>query len=155
MHDEVRGYLIPVDDLLAAGFRLNAPAPPDTPPTAPAAPATGKADVVVVGQEDVAGLRAELERARQEHALALAEAEHGRQLAQAEAAHLREQLEARVDHIADLQQALQALTPAPDQAVIQPSVPGQAHPAPAAPPAREPGPEVEAGDGRHRRWRRA
>ncbi len=121
--------------------------------------AVGSVGAVVVGQEDVAGFRAELERARQEHALALAEAEHDRQLAQAEAAHLREQLEARVEHIADLQQAPRALTPAPDRAVIQPSVPGQAHPA--APPAREPepergpGPQVEAGDGRCRWCRRA
>lgn len=29
--DDDRGWLIPVEDLLAAGFRLNAPAPPDTP----------------------------------------------------------------------------------------------------------------------------
>ncbi|MEU8883851.1 hypothetical protein [Streptomyces hydrogenans] len=27
--DEERGWLIPVDALLAAGFRLNAPAPPE------------------------------------------------------------------------------------------------------------------------------
>ncbi|MGW9205352.1 helix-turn-helix transcriptional regulator, partial [[Kitasatospora] papulosa] len=122
VHDEVRGYLIPVEDLLAAGFRLNAPAPPDTPPAAPA----GKRTAVVVGQEDVVGLRAELEHARQEHALALAAAEHERQLAQAEAQHLRDQLDARAEHIADLQQALRALMPSPERtALSQPSVPEQ------------------------------
>ncbi|MEV5646294.1 helix-turn-helix domain-containing protein [Streptomyces flaveolus] len=29
--DDDRDWLIPVEDLLAAGFRLNAPSPPDTP----------------------------------------------------------------------------------------------------------------------------
>ncbi|MGW5931887.1 hypothetical protein ACWF2L_37470 [Streptomyces anulatus] len=38
---------------------------------------------------------------------------HGRELAEAEAAHLRERLGARAEHIAALQQALRALTPAP------------------------------------------
>ncbi|MGW9361989.1 helix-turn-helix domain-containing protein, partial [Streptomyces diastaticus] len=36
-----RGWLIPVDALLAAGYRLHAPAPPDTPgKPSPASPAT-------------------------------------------------------------------------------------------------------------------
>ncbi|MFJ8696978.1 helix-turn-helix transcriptional regulator [Streptomyces roseolilacinus] len=35
VQDEKRGWLIPVEDLLAAGFRLNAPAPPLTRPAAP------------------------------------------------------------------------------------------------------------------------
>ncbi len=74
-------------------------------------------------------LRAELERVRHEHALAVAEAEHGRLLAQAEAQHLREQLAARNEHIADLQRALKALMPAPERPVLtQVSVPGQAQP---------------------------
>ncbi|MFJ3973400.1 helix-turn-helix domain-containing protein [Streptomyces parvus] len=30
VQDEARGWLIPVEDLLAAGFRLNAPAGPDS-----------------------------------------------------------------------------------------------------------------------------
>lgn len=37
VQDEVRGWLIPVDDLLAAGFRLHAPSGPDD--AAPPAPA--------------------------------------------------------------------------------------------------------------------
>ncbi|MFJ2102890.1 hypothetical protein ACIOHR_37710 [Streptomyces anulatus] len=55
----------------------------------------------------------ELERERQDHALAVAAERHGRELAEAEAAPLRERLGARAEHIADLQQALRALTPAP------------------------------------------
>lgn len=50
MQDEERGWLIPVEALLAAGFRLNAPAP-----------AAGPVAAGAVG-EDVAGLRAEQER---------------------------------------------------------------------------------------------
>ncbi|MYW08558.1 hypothetical protein GT034_09395 [Streptomyces sp. SID2563] len=98
IQNEQRGWLIPVEDLLAAGFRLTAP-------TAPTVPTT-------VGghrQEqpsDVAELRAELERER--HERALAEAEHGRLLAEAEAKHLRALLAARDQHIGDLRQALTA-----------------------------------------------
>ncbi|MCX5401305.1 helix-turn-helix domain-containing protein [Streptomyces sp. NBC_00102] len=127
VQDPQRGWLIPVEDLLAAGFRLNAPAGPDE---VTAVTPAGPDQVVVADQEDVAGLRAELDRARHEHALALATAEHGRQLAEAEAQLLRDQLEARAEHIADLQQALRALAPGPERAVLQPSasVPGQAPP---------------------------
>ncbi|MEV6080969.1 helix-turn-helix domain-containing protein [Streptomyces sp. NPDC052069] len=147
VEDPVRGWLIPVEDLLAAGFRLNAPAPPD----AVSVPA-GADDDVQEDQEDVAALRAELERARHEHALAVAEAEHGRLLAQAEAEHLREQLAARAEHIADLQQAVRALTAVPDRGVLHPSVPGQqSHPEPAAAPAAPVGP-AERGPQRRRRW---
>ncbi|MFJ3608523.1 hypothetical protein ACIPVA_37685 [Streptomyces anulatus] len=45
---------------------------------------------------------------------------HGRELAEAEAAHLRERLGARAEHIADLQQALRALTPAPVRTELPP-----------------------------------
>ncbi|ROV64512.1 helix-turn-helix transcriptional regulator [Streptomyces globisporus] len=43
VQDEARGWLIPVGDLLAAGFRLNAPAGPDSPdvPAADSAAGTG------------------------------------------------------------------------------------------------------------------
>ena len=75
VRDEQRGWLIPVEDLLAAGFRLNAPANPAEPATTPAA----SGDVRGEQPSDVAGLRAELERER--HERALAEAEHGRLLA--------------------------------------------------------------------------
>ncbi|MFE9853484.1 helix-turn-helix transcriptional regulator [Streptomyces sp. NPDC005576] len=127
VQDPQRGWLIPVEDLLAAGFRLHAPAGPDeVTAVMPAGPDPG----VVADPEDGAGLRAELDRVRHEHALALATAEHGRQLAKAEAQLLRDQLDARAEHIADLQQALRALTAGQERAVLQPSpsVPGQAHP---------------------------
>lgn len=130
VHYPARGWLIPVDDLLAAGFRLHAPAPPDGPGTQAKAPAAVAAEG---GRgQDAATLRAELERVRQEHALELAQAEYGKQLAQAEAEHLRKQLAAKGEHIADLQKALQALMPAPERAALpQPtasaSVPAQTH----------------------------
>ncbi|MFF7366016.1 helix-turn-helix domain-containing protein [Streptomyces sp. NPDC008125] len=162
VQDPQRGWLIPVEDLLAAGFRLNAPAGPDE---VTAVTPAGPDPAAVADQEDVAGLRAKLDRARHEHALALATAEHGRQLAEAEAQQLRAQLDARAEHIADLQQALRALTAGQERAVLQPSpsVPGQAHPVgggpetvAVAPPAPVPGagPGREAAE-RRRWWRRA
>ncbi|MEV6551804.1 helix-turn-helix domain-containing protein, partial [Streptomyces sp. NPDC051597] len=39
VQDPHRGWLIPVEDLLAAGFRLNAPAGPDPDPSPAASPA--------------------------------------------------------------------------------------------------------------------
>ncbi|MGI5048303.1 hypothetical protein ACM9HD_33345, partial [Streptomyces sp. JAC25] len=69
-------------------------------------------------EQSAVELRAELERVRQEHALAVDEVEHGRLLAQAEAQHLREQLAARGEHIADLQRALKALMPAPERPML-------------------------------------
>ncbi|MFJ6444911.1 helix-turn-helix transcriptional regulator [Streptomyces sp. NPDC091649] len=157
VQDPARGWLIPVPDLLAAGFRLNAPAGPDTPAADSSAEHGGNyrqehGDV----QGDVAGLRAELERMRHEHALAVAEAEHGRRLAEVEAGHLREQLGVRAEqlaaqtaHIADLQQTVRALMPAPERPELGPAVPGQAqsglHPAP----ERQ---EPEAAGGEQSRW---
>jgi hypothetical protein len=136
VQDPQRGWLIPVDDLLAAGFRLNAPAPPDQEQR----PVTAAGDV---GQDqehaqepvDVAALRAELERIRHTHELELANERHGRELAEAREEHLRSQLAARGEHIADLQRALAALMPAPERtellASTKPVVPGQGHhPAP-------------------------
>ncbi|MFI5672949.1 helix-turn-helix transcriptional regulator [Streptomyces sp. NPDC051704] len=121
VEDPARGWMIPVDALLAAGFRLNAPAPPDS-ETSPAAEASAEPDV---GQ-DAAALRAELARMNAEHALALAEARYGQKLAEAEAEHLRRELVARGEHIADLQRAVAALTPAPERpALAPPAVPGQ------------------------------
>ncbi|WP_405533831.1 helix-turn-helix domain-containing protein (plasmid) [Streptomyces avidinii] len=124
--DPERGWMVPVDDLLAAGFRLNAPAPPDqaSPASAgPAAPSDGEGQDAVV-------LRAELARLNAEHALALAEARYGQKLAEAEAEHLRRELVARGEHIADLQRAVAALTPAPERPALAPpggpAVPGQA-----------------------------
>ncbi|MEU7068467.1 hypothetical protein [Streptomyces sp. NPDC046161] len=145
VEDPARGWMIPVDALLAAGFRLNAPSPAEDPAAeAPAAPADGG--------PDAAALRAELDRIRAEHALALAHAEYGQKLAEAEAEaeHLRAQLAERGERIADLQRAVAALTPAPERAALTPApggptVPGQtqAEPAPAS--------AAEA-DGPRRRW---
>ncbi|MFD7868115.1 helix-turn-helix transcriptional regulator [Streptomyces sp. NPDC059783] len=147
VQDEKRGWLIPVEDLLAAGFRLNAPAGPDDAPAASPAGEGGH------HQEpgDVAALRAELDLARERHAhaLALADAEHGRQLAEAEAGRLRAQLAAQAEHIGDLRQALAALSPAPDRSVLPPAVPAQAR---NAVPDTDTGPGVEPQDGTRRRW---
>ncbi|MFC9486575.1 helix-turn-helix domain-containing protein [Streptomyces hydrogenans] len=133
VEDPERGWLIPVEALLGAGFTLNAPAPPDTTPVRPVDHAAGLEGGAV--QE----LRAELDRLRHEHALELAEARHGQALAESEATHLRAQLDARAEHIGDLQRALQALMPAPVRAAIPqpwgwpvpPGSPGQ--PAPGDP----------------------
>ncbi|KOU28532.1 hypothetical protein ADK53_33995 [Streptomyces sp. WM6373] len=103
--------MIPVDALLAAGFRLNAPSPADT-----ATEADPSAAADDVDGQDAAALRADLDRIRAEHALALAEARFGQQLAEAEAGHLRAQLAERGERIADLQGAVAALTPAPERA---------------------------------------
>ncbi|MFF6794278.1 hypothetical protein ACFY9C_35010 [Streptomyces filamentosus] len=113
VEDPERGWLIPVEALLGAGFTLNAPAPPD----AKTAPPTG--DAVGLEHGTVAELRAELDRLRYEHALELAEARHGKALAESEATHLRAQLDARTEHIGDLQRALQALMPGP----VRPAIP--------------------------------
>ncbi|MFB7032102.1 MULTISPECIES: helix-turn-helix transcriptional regulator [unclassified Streptomyces] len=160
VQDEERGWLIPVEALLAAGFRLHAPSPPeDAVPAGSAVPAAGPAAAGAVG-EDVAALRAELERERQAHALEVAEARHQAALAAAEAGHLRTQLAAKEDHIEDLRTALRALAPAPERAAIEQNghqgdgagvvVPGQAAPERTVPTGaeagREPGPESR------RRW---
>lgn len=56
VQDEERGWLIPVEALLAAGFRLNAPAPPeDAVPAGSTVPAAGLAAAGTVG-EDIAAL---------------------------------------------------------------------------------------------------
>lgn len=47
--DETRGRLILVDDLLAAGFRLNAPAGPGPAAPSPAGTAAGGTYLVMVG----------------------------------------------------------------------------------------------------------
>ncbi|MEU5492337.1 helix-turn-helix domain-containing protein [Streptomyces sp. NPDC020196] len=145
VQDPVRGWVIPVDDLLAAGLRLHAPSPPDK----VASPGPQERPVGPVAQEqDAVELRAELERVRHEHALAVAEAEHGGLLAQAEAQHLREQLAARGEHIADLQRALKALMPAPERPVLT-QVPGQAQPEDGSAGSLE---ERPAASGERRRW---
>lgn len=151
VQDEERGWLIPVEALLAAGFRVNAPAPPED--AVPAGSSSPAAEPMAAG-EDVAALRAELERERQEHA----EARHAAALAAAEAGHLRTQLAAKEEHIKDLRTALRALTPAPERAAIEQSghpgaeagvvVPGQVQPERPVPAGAEAGPEPES----RRRW---
>ncbi|MFJ7258232.1 helix-turn-helix domain-containing protein [Streptomyces sp. NPDC098085] len=123
VQDHQRGWLIPVDDLLAAGLRLHAPTPPDAP--------GAQAGDVEDGQEheDVAALRTELDRMRAAHTLELTTERHGRELAEAEAAHLKERLTERGAHIEDLQRALAALMPAPERAELAgPTVPAQGRP---------------------------
>lgn len=150
--DEDRGWLIPVEDLLAAGFRLNAPAPPDEKKDV-GDPAPAGAHQDAAPAETASTLQAELERLRHEHALALADERNARQLAEAEARHLKERLNERAAHIEDLQRALAALTPAPDRAAIpRPAQPSPA-PVPSVPASTEAG-EAEhvSGSGRRRRW---
>ncbi|MGX1226881.1 helix-turn-helix domain-containing protein [Streptomyces ambofaciens] len=148
--DDDRGWLIPVEDLLAAGFRLNAPAPPEEKGVGDPASAGTQQDTAP--EDSAAALRTELERLRHEHALALAEERGARQLAEAEARHLQARLQERGDHIEDLQRALAALTPAPDRAAIP--RPTQGSPAPVTTPTPSPAAEAEdASDtGRRRRW---
>ncbi|MFE8006716.1 hypothetical protein [Streptomyces sp. NPDC057418] len=61
---------------------------------------SGPEDRPVAPEQDVAALRAELERMRHTHALAVAQ-------------HLWEQLVVRGEHVADLRATLAALLPAP------------------------------------------
>lgn len=150
VQDPARGWLIPVGDLLAAGFRLNAPAPAEDADT-PRSTAEDQGGGLDQAAPSV-GVEAELERMRHEHALALAQAEYARQLAQAEAEHLRKQLAAKGEHIQDLQRTLAALMPAPERpAISQPApaaVPGQTHIE--RQPEQERQPKQEPGE--RRRW---
>ncbi|MGV9915542.1 helix-turn-helix transcriptional regulator [Nocardia sp. NPDC003354] len=155
--DDDRGWLIPVEDLLAAGFRLNAPAPPDEKKVVGDQAATPTPQDTAPN-ETTSALRAELERLRHEHALALADERGARQLAEAEARHLQARLEERGAHIEDLQRALAALTPAPDRAAIPRPLhasPSPVVPAPPPAPAETGNTEYRvASDGRRRWWSR-
>jgi hypothetical protein len=148
--DNERGWLIPVEDLLAAGFRLHAPTPPDQddPDTTTTTDGADQAH----NTSEAAELRAELELQRREHERELAEERHARALAEAEARHLADRLKERADHISDLQRALAALTPAPDRPVIpQPTAPAVPMTTPAAPePASADNHHQEQGE--RRRW---
>ncbi|MFF8604099.1 helix-turn-helix transcriptional regulator [Streptomyces sp. NPDC015232] len=125
VEDPDRGWLIPVEALLAAGFTLNAPAPPDAAAPSPTPDRSGWSEA-----RSVAELQAELDRLRHQHALELAEARHGQALAESEVTHLRAQLADRAEHIGDLQRALQALMPAP----VRPAIPQPSWPAPSSAP---------------------
>jgi hypothetical protein len=76
--DDDRGWLIPVDDLLTAGFRLSAPALPDEKAVGDPVPAETRQDTAP--DETVAILRTEPERLRRKHVLALADERTARQL---------------------------------------------------------------------------
>ncbi|GAA2913001.1 helix-turn-helix domain-containing protein [Streptomyces mexicanus] len=144
--DEKRGWLIPVEALLAAGFRLHAPAPPDKAGPGETTARAGQS----ASLDEAAELRAEIERLRTE----MAEERHARAMAQAEAEHLKERLRERSDHIADLQRALAALTPAPERAAIpQPTAPTAAPAVPVpAPAAQETTGARTNGQEQRRRW---
>ncbi|MFJ3099599.1 helix-turn-helix transcriptional regulator [Streptomyces hydrogenans] len=166
VQDDERGWLIPVEALLAAGFRLHAPAPAED----ASAPTAAAEDVAVTASAggDAAGLRAELERERERLALLreVDQARHEAALAAAEAQHLRDQLAARDGHIEDLRSALRALSPAPVRTALGEPVhqvvdggvvvPGQGHPEPPAPSSTSAstsaGTAAGAEDGARRRW---
>ncbi|MFH9959708.1 helix-turn-helix transcriptional regulator [Streptomyces roseolus] len=169
VQDEERGWLIPVEALLAAGFRLNAPAPPED--AAPATPGGSATPAPAEAGEGVAELRAELERERERQALLreVEQARHEAALAAAEAQHLREQLAARDGHIEDLRSALRALSPAPERAALGEPVhqavdggvvvpgqgQGQGRPEPSASTSTSAGAAAGSGageDGARRRW---
>lgn len=112
MLDDDRGWLIPLEDLLAARFCLNAPAPPDA---SLLQEKKGVDDPAAGTRRDTApdemtsATRAELERLRHEHALALADERNADQLGQAEARYLQARLEERGARTQDLQRALAAV----------------------------------------------
>lgn len=109
--DPVRGWLIPVEDLLAAGLRVHAPTPPD-----------GSGE----GEQPSPAQVAELERE-------LLEMRHARDLARAEARHLREQVTRQDESLRLLWQAMRALTTgSADAREEEADGPGQA---PAPPPS--------------------
>ncbi|WP_206315735.1 hypothetical protein [Streptomyces sp. C1-2] len=115
--------------MLAADFRLHAPAPPDQadPDTTIAATAGGE-------QVDQTREAAELRAERQRHEHELAEERHVCALAEEEARHFAERLQDRAAHISDLQRALAALTPTPGRvAITQPTVLAASVPAPSRP----------------------
>ncbi|GAA2639890.1 helix-turn-helix domain-containing protein [Streptomyces axinellae] len=149
-------WRIPVEDLLAAGLRLHAPAPPDPghddgQEEAAAGVGAGESPGHTMATlTEVERLRAELAELRRE----AAEAEAGRRAAEAEARVLREMDAARIAHIADLQQALAALAPAPERAEIPASRPRPVSEAPASPASPEqPGADGGAQEpGPRRRW---
>ncbi|MFI2620547.1 helix-turn-helix domain-containing protein [Streptomyces sp. NPDC018584] len=148
VQDEKGGWLIPVESLLAAGFRLNAPSPPEeTRERDQALPVADRRSA-----SDEAALRAELEKLRAEHTEALTRAAVAEARLEEREARLRE----RAAHIEDLQRALAALTPAPERAAIpQPSPPaGSPLPVPPAAIKTDDAGQNAGEEGRRRWWPR-
>jgi hypothetical protein len=113
--DDDRGWLITVQDLLAAGFRPDASAPSNEEDAGdPASAGARQSTALDVTRE---ARHTELEGLRHEHALALAAERHVRHLAEVEIRHLKVLLDERGARIQDLQRVLAALTPALDPAV--------------------------------------
>ncbi|MFI6348723.1 helix-turn-helix domain-containing protein [Streptomyces sp. NPDC050560] len=111
--DAQRGWLIPVDDLLAAGLRLHAPAPAESEAATPAGPPGPAATVSATAGSEPAGEAGEA-GARVADLIARLERErHRSALAEAEARHLAARLADRTTHVEDLRRALRALSPAP------------------------------------------
>lgn len=118
--DSARGWLIPVEDLLAAGLRVGRPAPPEGEPPTLSGRATPLSTPVGEGEQPtVSDLAAQLTEER-----------HRRQLAEAAAEHLGRELAARDAHLADVRRALLALMPAPE---TRPAVPERGGEPPALP----------------------
>ncbi|MGW1980782.1 helix-turn-helix domain-containing protein [Streptomyces sp. NPDC001889] len=101
--DPVRGWLIPVEDLLAAGFRLNAPARADEQLSV-----SGRAGAAST-PSDQTGPEA-LTAHAQALSTELLAAQHRAELAEAEARHLRAQLDERGERVEVLNRLVQALT---------------------------------------------
>ncbi|WP_143676295.1 hypothetical protein [Streptomyces sp. TLI_146] len=122
---QVSGWLIPVEDLLAAGFRLNAPAGPDPDPS-PAA-VVERADHHQEHGVDADELRTELERTRSK----LVEEPHGQELAEADAQGAARAAGPAPGTRRRPPRALAALMPAPERTQLTaapPVVPGQGRP---------------------------
>ncbi|MEU2856727.1 helix-turn-helix domain-containing protein [Streptomyces syringium] len=92
------GWLIPVEDLLAAGLRLHVPSPPE---------GDGPGDGTGHGTPGGTGG----DPGSAELLAQLAAERHRREMAEAEARHLRDRLDDAGEHLADLRRALLALTP--------------------------------------------
>ncbi|MGY4973483.1 helix-turn-helix domain-containing protein [Streptomyces nigrescens] len=128
VQDPKRGWMIPIEDLLAAGFHPNAPR------GAPAGTAAKPGRTLAGGDQEAEQLRAELQRLQHEHELELERAKSAQKLAETEVRHLKGQLHERGQHIESLQRALAALTPAPERAAIpSPAAPAGAEAPPVAP----------------------
>ena len=120
-----KGWSIPLDGLLAAGFTPDRPSPPDPTPTSPPNPARGHARTPTNNDSEHARRIAELELSL-ERERARAELEHARRIA-------AEQLAAeRAERIADLRHTLRMIE-APRAEQLQHGDPEQPPVAPPVP----------------------